>query len=164
MRSSLTLFLAATGAVILQAAILPLLPFGTVAPDILLVLAVYLGLHQKTVAGAIAAFLLGSVEDSLAGSMAGLNSFAMCLVFLFVYLTSRRLWVENVVSEVVVVFVASVVKISVAASLLAVFVPADGLWSASFRGLVFRSALAAFAAPFLFSALTHMRSRAAESR
>src|SRR5206468_5787209 len=82
-------------ALLLQTTVLHTLTAGRVIPDLALVLCVYLGLHEHSVAGATGAFLLGYLLDSFSGSLVGLNAFAMTSVYTLVYLISRRLWMDN---------------------------------------------------------------------
>ncbi|TMA79674.1 MAG: rod shape-determining protein MreD, partial [Deltaproteobacteria bacterium] len=77
-------------ALLLQTTVLHTLTAGRVIPDLALVLCVYLGLHEHSVAGATGAFLLGYLLDSFSGSLVGLNAFAMTSVYTLVYLISRR--------------------------------------------------------------------------
>ena len=159
MRTFAVMALAAGFGVLLETTVFPVLPFGGAAPDVLLLLCVYLGLHHDGVGGAIGAFLLGYLQDAVSGSATGLNAFAMCVVYLFVYLTSRRLWVDNVVSKVVLVFLASLIKTSVAVLLLIVFLAFEGVWSTVLWSSVAHSVLAAAIAPPVFSLLASLRLR-----
>lgn len=159
MRTFAVIALAAGFGVLLETTLLPVLPFGGAAPDVLLVLCVYLGLHHHTVGGALGAFFLGYLQDSVSGSATGLNAFSMSVVYLFVYLTCRRLWVDNVLSKVVLVFLASVIKTSVAATLLVLFVAFEGAWSTVLWSLILHSVLAAAVAPPVFSFLASLRLR-----
>lgn len=153
MRTLLVLTLAAACSLLLQTTLLQTLRLDAAVPDILLVLVVYLGLYQHTAGGACGAFVLGYMEDSLSGTVVGLNAFAMSLVFLLVYLTSRRLWVDNVVSRVVVVFLASLVKIAGVMVLLALFFSLDVAWSAFLRSLLIQPLVASLLAPPIFALL-----------
>src|SRR5215813_5626196 len=110
MRPALGFAIMALMALLLQTSVLPSVAINRATPDLLLIMCVYLGLHQHTVGGALGAFFLGYLQDAFSGSVAGLNAFGMCLVFTLVYLTSRRLWVDNTISKFVVVFLASVLK------------------------------------------------------
>lgn len=151
MRSFAAIALVAGFGVLLQTTVLPVLPFGGAAPDILLVLCVYLGLRHHTVGGAAGAFLLGYLQDSLSGSATGLNAFGMCVVFLFVYLTCRRLWVDNLLSKVVLVFLASLVKTVAVVGLLVLFLAFEGAWGSLAWSVVLHAVLAAVVAPPLFA-------------
>src|SRR4029077_14975840 len=110
MRPAILFTIVAVVALLLQTTVLPLASIGRATPDLLLIMCVYLGLHQHSVAGALGAFVLGDLQDIFSGSVAGLNAFAMCVVFAIVYLTSRRLWVDNAISKIVLVFLASIIK------------------------------------------------------
>jgi rod shape-determining protein MreD len=138
-------------AVVVQTTVLPMTRLGR--PDLLLIICVYLGLHQHSLFGAVGAFLLGYLQDAFSGGLIGLNAFGMCLVFTVVYLTSRRLWVDNAVSKVVVVFLASMVKTVAILGLVAVFISED-LWRTIVRYLVFDAALAAIISPAVFAVLS----------
>jgi rod shape-determining protein MreD len=141
-------------AVVLQTTVLPLLRVGRATPDLLLIICVYLGLHQHSVFGALGAFVLGYLQDAFSGGVIGLNAFGMCLVFAIVYLTSRRLWVDNALSKVVVVFLASVVKTTAILALVTVFMSVEGLWRTILSYLLIDATLAAVLSPAVFAVLS----------
>jgi len=140
-------------ALILQTSVLPWASVGRATPDLLLIMCVYLGLHQHSVGGALGAFFLGYLQDTFSGSVIGLNAFGMCLVFTIVYLTSRRLWVDNAISKVVVVFFASLLKTMAILALIALFMSVEGLWSRMLGYLFIEGALAAVLSPAVFAVL-----------
>jgi rod shape-determining protein MreD len=153
----------AISALLLQTTVLPLAAIGRATPDLLLIMCVYLGLHQHTVGGALGAFSLGYLQDTFSGSVAGLNAFGMCLVFTVVYLTSRRLWVDNTVSKIAVVFLASVLKTIAILVLVALFMSVEGLWRTMLSYLLIEGALAAALSPAVFAMLARtQRLRAVE--
>lgn len=145
----------AIAALLLQTTVLPLAAIGRATPDLLLIMCVYLGLHQHTVGGAVGAFSLGYLQDAFSGSVAGLNAFGMCLVFTVVYLTSRRLWVDNTISKIAVVFLASVLKTAAILVLVAVFMSIEGLWRTMLSYLLIEAVLAALLSPAVFAVLAH---------
>lgn len=155
MRGAVLLMTIAVVALLLQTTLLPLTALGRATPDLLLIICVYLGLHQHSVAGAVSAFLLGYLQDTFSGSVIGLNAFAMCLVFTLVYLTSRRLWVDNAISKIVLVFLASVLKTTAILALIAVFMSAANLWQSVANYLVLEALLAAILSPAMFAVLAH---------
>jgi rod shape-determining protein MreD len=157
MRTFLVFVAAALVGLLVQGTLWHWLPLGGASPDLLLVLCVYLGLHQHTVGGALGAFFLGYVQDSFSGSATGINAFAMSLVFTVVYLTSRRLWVDNALSKIVLVFLASVTKTFVIVTLVAVFLSTHGLWTTVAHHVVVEAAVAAALSPAIFSLLAHTR-------
>jgi len=153
MRSAIFFIVLAIMALLLQTTVLPWASIGHATPDLLLIMCVYLGLHQHSVGGALGAFLLGYLQDTFSGSVIGLNAFGMCLVFTIVYLTSRRLWVDNAISKVVVVFFASLLKTIAILALIALFMSVEGLWSSMLGYLFIEGALAAVLSPAVFAVL-----------
>lgn len=154
MRAIALFSLIALLAVVLQTTVLPIARVGRETPDLLLIICVYLGLHQHSIFGAVGAFLLGYLQDAFSGGVVGLNAFGMCLVFTVVYLTSRRLWVDNALSRVVVVFLASVIKTTAILGLVAVFMSVDNLWRTILSYLLIDAALAAIISPAVFAILS----------
>jgi len=142
-------------ALLLQTTVLPHVTVGRTSPDLLLIICVYLGLHQHTVAGALGAFFLGYLQDAFSGSLVGLNAFGMSLIFTVVYLTSRRLWVDNAISKIVVVFLASLLKTVAVLLLVALFMSADGVWQTMLGYLLIEGVLAAVLSPAVFAILAH---------
>jgi|MudIll2142460700_1097286.scaffolds.fasta_scaffold334058_2 rod shape-determining protein MreD len=147
MRTFVVMVLGTIVGLVLQSTALQAVRIDAAVPDLLLVLCVYLGLRHHTVGGALGAFLLGYAQDSVSGGAVGLNAFAMCLAFLLVYLTSRRLWVDNLLSKVVVVLLASVVKITAVTVLLVIFIAPEQAWGATAGSLVLQAVLTAALGP-----------------
>lgn len=154
MRTLGVMVVAAGVGVLLQTTVLQALPLGQTAPDLLLVLTVYIGLHHHGVGGVVGAFLLGYLEDAVSGGPAGLNAFAMVAVFVLVYLTCRRLWVDNLISKVVVVFMAAVVKMLTVALLVAAFLRFEESLRGVLWTVVVDGALSALSAPPVFALLS----------
>lgn len=153
MRAALLLALVTIPALLVQTTILPLIAIGNATPDLLLIICVYLGLHLHSAVGAFGAFTLGYLQDAFSGGTIGLNAFAMCLVFTVVYMTSQRLWVDNAISKIVLVFLASVLKTSVILTLVALFVSVNGLGQSVLSYLVPEALLAAVFSPAVFALL-----------
>ena len=86
MKLSLLLFVIGLLMVLLQTTFLHFFPL---VPDLILVLCVYWGLHHPTVGAVLASFVLGYSVDVVSSPILGINAFAMSLVFLAVYLSSR---------------------------------------------------------------------------
>ena len=143
--------------ILLQTTAFHLVPSGEVIPDFVLILCVYLGLHQHNVGGTAAAFLLGYFTDNFSGETVGLNAFAMSLVFLLVYLVSRRLWMDHWVSNIAVVFVASVLKTLTVAVLLGFYLSVEYPWGGLVSQLWFDALLAALFTPLVFVTLDRGR-------
>lgn len=139
--------------VLLQSTLFHLLPLGPVVPDLILVLCVYWGLHHPTVGAALASFVLGYSVDVVSSPILGLNAFAMSLVFLSVYLSSRSIWLHNSLVSSLVVLLASLIKGAALVLVSAVFLNLDGLWSGAVRYLLSEALVAALLAPFVFTLL-----------
>jgi rod shape-determining protein MreD len=139
--------------VLLETTVVHLLPLGPIMPDFVVILCVYLALHEHSVAGALGAFLLGYFVDNFSGGVLGLHAFAMSLIFVLVYLLARQLWMDNVVTNVAVVFGASLLKAVSVAVLLALYVSGDYPWRHLFSTIWIEAGIAALATPFVFSLL-----------
>ena len=150
MRTLIVVTLVACVGVLLQSTFFHEVGLGRVIPDILLVLAVYLGLNHHSVSGAAGAFALGYLQDAASGSPAGLSSCGMLVVFVIIYLTCRRLWVDNVVSKLVLVFLASLIKAALGFLLLIVFLSASFEWSSRLGEVLMQGVLSAAVAPAVF--------------
>jgi rod shape-determining protein MreD len=138
-------------AVLLQTTLLRLATFGTITPDLILVLVVYLGLRYQQAGGAVGAFSLGYLLDSFSGANFGVNAFAMTFLFFFVYVLSRRLWIEGRLVNVLVVLTAAVVKALTVEGVLAV--SSGGLSGSRFWGDLLGGMMAAALTPVVFGAV-----------
>ena len=162
MRAASLIALTTVAALLIQTTLVPLLPFAAAMPDLLLVVCVYLGLHFHSPAGALGAFSIGYVQDSFSGTLIGLNAFAMTVVFITVYLASRRLWVTNTFSKIVMVFLASLVKAFAVLLLLGVFISLEGVWRTAVKYVLVEAVLAAAVGPVMFALLARSQQTAAE--
>jgi rod shape-determining protein MreD len=153
MRLFLLFFLAAIFVLLLQTTLLHLLPISPVVPDLTLVLCVYLGLYHPTVGAALGAFLLGYSIDIVSSRIIGLNAFAMSLVFLTVYLSSRAIWLQNPLVTSLVVLLASLIKGAALVLVSAIFVSIEGFWIGAGWYIIREALLAALLAPIVFALL-----------
>jgi rod shape-determining protein MreD len=121
-------------------------------PNLIIILAVDLGLRHHGVLPAILAFTMGYATDALAGSHPGLNAFMMTMVFLVSYEVSTRLMVANAGVGATLVF------FSVIATSLGTIAIANGFGALSstgpmLPGLTLQAFITAIIAPFIFSIL-----------
>lgn len=158
MRAAILFILVAVAALLLQTSVLPQALLGRASPDLLLIVCVYLALYRHSVGGALGAFSLGYLQDAFSGSVIGLNAFGMSLVYAAIYLTSRRMWVGNTLSLVVLVFLASIIKTTAILVLVGLFISVDGLGRTIFGYLFTDAVLAAALSPPVFAVLarTHL--------
>lgn len=158
MRAVAAIALVAGFGVLLQTTLVHALPTRLqIAPDILLAACVFLGLHRHSVGGVVGAFLLGYVQDAVGGGAVGLNAFGMVVVYLLVYLTCRSLWVDNVISKVVLVFLASWVKTVAVLAVSVVFGTVGDGWAPVLGQALLSATLAAAVAPPVFALLAGAR-------
>lgn len=154
LRAALIYALTGCLALLLQTTILHTLTGDRIIPDLALILCVYLGLHEHSVAGATGAFLLGYLLDSFSGSLVGLNAFAMTSVYTMVYLISRRLWMDNAISSIAMVFLGTLVKgFAILAALAAYLSIDDRLTLAAVQVLLAEALLAAALTPIVFGVI-----------
>ena len=158
MKLSLLFFSIGLLLVLVQSTLLHLLPLGPVVPDLTLVLCVYWGLYHPTVGAVLGSFLLGYSVDVVSSPILGLNAFAMSLVFLAVYLSSRSIWLHNSFVSFFVVLLASLIKGAALVLISAIFISMDGLWAGAARYLLLEALVAAVLAPFVFTLLRRSQS------
>jgi rod shape-determining protein MreD len=150
MKLSLLLFAVGLLMVLLQTTFLH---FSPLVPDLILVLCVYWGLHHPSVGAVLGSFVLGSSVDVVSSPILGINAFAMSLVFLAVYLTSRSIWLHNHLVSAIVVFLASLVKGVALVLVWAIFLSTEGFWMGAVRYILVEALVAALLAPLVFTAL-----------
>jgi hypothetical protein len=85
--------------------------------------------------------------------MLGLNAFAMSLVFLSVYLSSRSIWLHHPMVSSLVVLIAALVKGIAMVFAWVLFLSVEGFWMGAARYIIMEALMAAVLAPFIFSLL-----------
>jgi len=150
MRFSLLIFLIGLLMVLLQTTFLHLFP---VVPDLVLIICVYWGLHQPTAGAVLGSFALGYSLDVVSSPILGLNAFAMSVVFLVVYLTSRSIWMHGHVASTFVVLLAALVKGAALVVAWAIFLTTEGFWTGAVRYIILEALIAAMIAPLVFALL-----------
>jgi len=129
------------------------LHFFPLVPDLILVLCVYWGLHHPTVGAVLGSFVLGYSVDVVSSPILGINAFAMSLVFLAVYLSSRSIWLHNHLVSAIVVLLASLVKGLALVLVSAIFLSTEGFRMGALRYILLEALVAALLAPFVFALL-----------
>lgn len=150
MRSFAALAVAAIGAMLLQTTVFAPLPWLPVVPDLVLVLAVYLGVRHPGAGGACGAFLLGYFLDSFSGTVLGVNAFALTATYLATHLIARRLWVEGGLPLMAIVFVAALVR-GLAAAGATLMAGPGVVWHHVVESALAGAVVAALAAPAVFA-------------
>lgn len=80
------------------------LPSRELIPNLIVILAVDLGLRHHGAVPALVAFAMGYATDALSGTILGLNAFLITIVFVLSYEVSVRLLVTNALVGAVAVF------------------------------------------------------------
>jgi rod shape-determining protein MreD len=96
--------LAAFVALAFQTVLPRVLPFGILVPELVLILAVDLGLRHPGVLTAMMAFAMGYAVDAFSGVQLGLNALLLTMVFLLAYWLSRVLISTSTAIGVLAVF------------------------------------------------------------
>jgi rod shape-determining protein MreD len=91
-------------ALVLQSALPRLLPIGILVPDLVLILAVDLGMRHPGALTAVMAFAMGYAVDAFSGVELGLNALLLMAVFIFSYWLSRVLISTSTAIGVIAVF------------------------------------------------------------
>jgi rod shape-determining protein MreD len=126
MRSFAALAAAAVTAMLCQTTVLPSLPLP-IMPDLVLVLAVYLGVRHPGAGGAVGAFALGYFLDTFSGTLLGLNAFALTAAYAGVHLVARHLWIERGLPVVAIVFFGGLLR-DVAGGVIALVAARTPVW------------------------------------
>jgi rod shape-determining protein MreD len=152
-RRALAVTVAAVLAMLLQTTILPDVVPAPWVPNLILVLVVWLALHQRGAGGALGAFLLGWFLDTFSGTLLGVHAFACTVTYLTVWTVGRTLWTDRGVSAMGMVFVASGVHLGAALTIAWLVEAGAPLWHHAWQWGLVEAGLAAAAAPFVFAFL-----------
>ncbi len=122
-------------AVILQTLLLPLVMPGHYKPDLILILVVYLGLHEDPWRGGLLVYLMGCCFDGVAGTFPGLSGFFLLGLFLAVRGIVTRVNTESSPLLLLLVFAGTVLQVFLIAFALDFFSRTAGLWPQILRQL-----------------------------
>src|SRR5688572_3960596 len=128
-------------------------PFVEVVPNLVLVLAVYLGLRHHGVGGVAGAFLLGYFLDTFSGTLLGVHAAACTAAYVVAYLIARTLWTEDGLPAMIVVFLAALVYTLVAHGVVVLVDHAWPGWAVVVRRGLVQATLAVAVTPLMFRML-----------
>ena len=135
---------------VLQTTLLPhLRPVIGVTPNLVLVLAVYVGLRYPRALGALGVFVLGYFLDTFAGGTLGFHTLGLLMAFAVAAAASHTVRTDSGGPLVVVVFVAGCVEAILAAGLFALGIGGTPSWLYVLRYGVGQAAGAALLAPLV---------------
>src|SRR5262245_29349883 len=151
MRRAVTIAIAGILAMLLQTTVVPALVPAPLAPNLLLVLVVYLGVHQYDAWGAVGAFILGYFLDTFSGTLLGMHAFAFTAVYLGVHHVARVLWTEGGVPAALVAFAAAVANGFLVLVITTLTTSGDlAVWRHAVRYGLLEAATAAALTPLVF--------------
>ncbi|HEV3110786.1 MAG TPA: hypothetical protein VGY99_09860 [Candidatus Binataceae bacterium] len=129
------------------------LPAGALFPDLVLILAVDLGLKQHNALSPALAFAMGYATDASSGAHLGLNAFIMTLIFLLSYELSRHVWVTGRIIGPLTVALADLLKTLGVMAITGGIATVSNIKAPALRLIVFQALLTAAVAPLIFALL-----------
>lgn len=155
MRKAVAIAVSGVVAMLLQTTVFPLLVPAGLAPNLLLILVVYLGVHQLGAPGALGAFTLGYFLDTFSGTVLGVHAFAFTAVYLGVHYVARVLWMEGGLPAVAITFAAACADALLVLTLTALAGAGGGVgWRHGLRFGILEAAVAAAMTPLVFSVVS----------
>jgi rod shape-determining protein MreD len=146
--------LGAVFVLLVQTTLLPhLRPIIGVTPNLVLVLAVYVGLRHPGALGALGVFVLGYFLDTFAGPTLGFHTFGLMVVFAIASLASSTVRTDSGGPLMVVVFAAGCLETLVASVLFTFGFGGTPPWFEVLSYGVGQAAGAALLAPFVLRLL-----------
>ncbi len=127
-------------------------PLAT-APDILLVLVVYIALQYRSVGGLISAFFIGIFADFASGQFIGLNSGGSVIAFCFVSYLANKMYAEKNLALVILTFFCSIAKSLTQALMFILYVDINILSGTGIQLMFIEAILSALVAPIVFWSL-----------
>lgn len=150
-------FLFGLAGILIQTALSPVLLHLQLTPELLLILVIYLGLYRQGISGGLAAYTLGLLQDSFAGSCLGLYG----LIFLTLYLILRglaeRLNTDSPALLLFMVLCGTLLQAALLIFLLGFLTDAGAVWRTILRSLPLQTVLNLFCAWLLFNTLQMLR-------
>lgn len=119
-------------------------------PNLIIVLVVYLGLKAPHRLAGLAAFALGLLQDSFSGMYLGLHAFSYLCIYLLLSELADRLYTDNRLLFVLVVFLATLFSAALNLLMLAVFSVSQGVYASLLPALIPQALVNALIASLFF--------------
>ncbi|TSK08083.1 MAG: rod shape-determining protein MreD [Geobacter sp.] len=123
-------------ACLLQMTLLPRYLLDPFQPNLILILVVYLGLKLPHRYSGVAVLLLGLLQDSFSGIYLGLHAFSYLCIYTLLSELADRLYTDNRVLFVLVVFIATLMSALLNLLMLLVFSVSNGLYASLLPALL----------------------------
>lgn len=119
-------------------------------PNLIIILVVYLGLKAPHRLAGLAAFALGLLQDSFSGMYLGLHAFSYLCIYLLLSELADRLYTDNRLLFVLVVFLATLFSAALNLLMLAVFSVSQGVYASLLPALIPQALVNALIASLFF--------------
>ena len=119
-------------------------------PNLIIILVVYLGLKAPHRLAGLAAFALGLLQDSFCGMYLGLHAFSYLCIYLLLSELADRLYTDNRLLFVLVVFLATLFSAALNLLMLAVFSVSQGVYASLLPALIPQALVNALIASLFF--------------
>lgn len=163
MRSAFTILLLGVLALLIPSTVFRTTLPQAVAPNLLVILLVWVAFQRATAAGALLSFLLGLELDFCSGILLGPWAGAYVAVFGLLVLCSRRIFIESALVVFLAVFAAALVSAALYQIMLVLVYGSARLeLAAALRTGVLEAAMSAAPAPLLFRLIGRGGGRAGE--
>jgi rod shape-determining protein MreD len=156
---------------VLQAALATLVPMHSVAPNLILPIAIYLGVAAEvpTVRGALVCFVLGYLLDSFCGNPMGLQTFVTTASFVVARGAGMRLFPQGLAFQILFTFMMAIAFGTTVLALRAIFeqpqlpVFGEGM-AATSEAVLMPAAVTALLSPLVFAGTRRVLSLGAQKR
>lgn len=138
----------------LQATVVHTVMPRSIAPDILVIVAVYLGLMLPRPQGVLLAFVLGLCGDFASGQFLGPQAGGLVVAFAVTVLGSGKLFAENSLALGLLTLVASVGKSAFLLGMLAIYLGSSHFGLSSLQSMLVEAVLSAIFAPLVFRVIS----------
>jgi rod shape-determining protein MreD len=123
-------------------------------PDLILILAVDLGLRHHNALAALLAFAMGYATDALSGTHLGLNAFILTFIFMLSYLVSRQIMIAGAgLGGAILVFFAVLIRAYASLAIGSGIAAVRDHEFAIFRLAITQASITAIVAPLVFGLL-----------
>ena len=150
----MTYYLKITGwilaALLLQMTLLPAYLKDPFQPNLIIILVVYAGLNMPHRFGGVAAFGLGILQDSFSGIFLGLHAFSYLCLYTLLSQLADRLFTNNRVLFVMVVFLATLACALLNLVMLLIFSVSNGVYASILPALIPQALVNALLASVVF--------------
>lgn len=150
-------FLLGLAGILVETALAPALLPLQLTPELLLILVIYLGLYRQGISGGVAAYTLGLLQDSFAGSCLGLYGLVFLILYLILRGLAERFNTESPALLLFMVLCGTILQAALLIFLLGFLSDAGAVWRNILRSLPLQTLLNLGCAWLLLSGMHLLR-------